>query len=342
MNLLLIKYSFWLNIKYVKAMNKELLLEKFGKVSLSVGMPNDFVAYAIPEASYYHAKGPWGIICIQEIQTKKCLLRNFLFFLQRALSFYNLDTNNRLQSLLNISGYFDFKIKGLEKVCLEEKEFVLFNSAKQSSVTTVYENQFCSILNAQYSDEFYADLLPYFEGLQADLIRSTKTPSYFKSPIKIARYTVHDAITAIWQDKYIPALQYKHVELRLESSLFTMFAQSYSLEPNGYISPLEKLKTDQAKELILKDLKIHVTAEEIAFKLNCSEGWLRKAFQKIYGVGPFQYLRRARMQYARDMILRGESLKSVALDIGMNPSNFPKEFKAFFGYTVTNLKKGSY
>ena len=86
---------------------------------------------------------------------------------------------------------------------------------------------------------------------------------------------------------------------------------------------------------------IKTASEEIAKKLHCSTGWLKKSFSKVYGVGMFHYLRRHRMQLAKEMLLSGESLKAVAIEVGMKPRNFPKEFKTFFGYTVTALKRGN-
>ncbi|MDQ3683718.1 MAG: helix-turn-helix transcriptional regulator, partial [Bacteroidota bacterium] len=103
---------------------------------------------------------------------------------------------------------------------------------------------------------------------------------------------------------------------------------------------IEREKASAAYQIILKDITKHQTPEQIASELYCSSSWLKKAFGKVYGVGMFHFLRKTRMDIAREMLLRGDSLKAVALEVGMKPQNFPKEFKAFFGYTVTDLKKG--
>jgi hypothetical protein len=97
-------------------MSRELLLENFGKTSLLSGMPEDFSDYMIPAAVYFYAKGPWGILCLQEIKTHNYLLRHFLFSLKESISFFNEDGSGKLQSLLTIDGSFDFEIKDHEKV----------------------------------------------------------------------------------------------------------------------------------------------------------------------------------------------------------------------------------
>jgi AraC-like DNA-binding protein len=322
-------------------MNRELLLENFGITSLRSGMPSEFSEYMIPAASCFHAQGPWGILCLQEIITPGYLLKHFLFSLGESVSFFNGDGSNKLQLLLSIDGYFDFEIKGQGKIELKEKGFVLFASADQASVITAKKG-LSSVLNAHFAPGFYQSLTPYFVGLKEDLRKAIKKTSYFILNGKRAKDSVHDAIKAIWEEKYIPALQIKHIELRLESSLFTMLAQSYQGEVPVYISPAEKKFAEEAEKIILQNLKVHLTPEEIATKLNCSVSWLRKAFRNVYGVPMFHFLRRTRMHYARQQILEGASMKSVAIDLGMSPSNFPKEFRAFFGYTVSDLKKGRY
>jgi len=304
-------------------------------------MPPGFSSHIIPEAAYFHAQGPWGNLFLQEIETSKYLLRHCLFSLKQTISFFNIDGNNKLQSLLSIRGAIDFEIKGQKKVELKRREFLLFNTADHEAITTVHKGS-SSILNGQYTSSFYKNLVPYFTELKADLRKEIGKPFYFSQRVKIARTSIHDTVKAIWDDKYIPSLQAKHIELRLESSLFTMFAQTYNALSHTYVSPVEKRCAEDAEKIIVKDLKMHLTPEQIAEQLDCGSSWLRKAFRKVYGVPMFHYLRSARMHHARQQILDGVPLKAVSMDLGMNPSNFPKEFKAFFGYTVSALKKGLY
>jgi len=175
------------------------------------------------------------------------------------------------------------------------------------------------------------------EGFK-ELIRNIFKPFYFFSKATIARYTVHDAIQAIWFDKYIPALTEKHIEMRIESVFFSLMAPTPSpVVSEG--SAFEREKSEEAKNLILGNIRKHLTPEEIAFKIGCSPSFLIKAFKKVYQMGLFHFLRRTRMERAKEMLLSGSTLKEAAVAVGMNPSNFPKEFKKFFGYTVTYLLK---
>lgn len=320
-------------------LTRELLLEKYGRTSLIAGMPSRFSSYEIPSALRFHAKGPWGILCLQEVKTHKYFLRHFLFFLKEKISFCIEEESTRLQSLLNIAGRLDFQITGRERLELKEREYLLFATSGKQTLTTIHEGH-NSLLNAQYTTEFYRDFYHHFVGLKDDLRKAAKEPHYFSLSAQRARNSIHESINAIWEEKYIPSLQAINIQLRLESSLFSMLAQSYPPDNPGKASRLERTLATQAKKLILKDLGVHLTPEEIASQLNCSASWLRKAFRKVYGVPMYNFLRSKRMNYAKRKIEAGMSLKEVSIELGMNPSNFPKEFKAFFGYTVTSLKKG--
>lgn len=207
-------------------MIRNLLLENFTNLDLEPGLPHRFAAHAIPSAQYFHTKGPCGILFLQEIQTPMYLFRHVLFSMKHSISFFNEDENNKLQSLLNIKGHFDFEIRGQEKIELKEKGFLLFISARQTMLTTVHKGN-SSLLNAHYAPALYQDLVPYFTSLKEDLRKAIKNAQYFLHIRTKGRDSVHDTIKAIWKEKYISVLQAKQVELRLERTLFTMFAQSY-------------------------------------------------------------------------------------------------------------------
>jgi len=321
-------------------MSREIRIEAHGNISLAGGFPPKLSSYLIPQAQAYHAQGPWGLICFQELKTEKHLLQHFVFALHQAITFYIETPRKALQSLLSLRGEFEHRVEGLKSIALKEKDFVLLVPQQKDVITTVREGSIKSLLNAFYPIENKDWLLSSFPRLQSDLFKHNRKPFYITVSSKTARYTIHDAIKALWFDKYIPELQKKHVQLRLESSFFTQLAQSYTPKRAKKTSQLERDKALAAREIILRNIKKHLTPKEITAELECSVSWLRKAFAKVYQIGMFQFLRQTRMEIAKEMLLLGKSLKEAAIEVGMRPGNFPKEFKAYFGYTVTTLKSG--
>jgi AraC-like DNA-binding protein len=321
-------------------MNRDIRFDAFGPIDFKKGIPSDFSTYALSTAIGYHAKGPWGTICFQEIRTEKYLIRHFLFSLEEAISFYIQEHNEGLQSLISLRGELNHSINGLKKILLKEKEYILFDAGNEETFTTVQGGKISSILNTYFAPDSYKNLPPFFPGFKKDLRKAIKRPLHFNFPPKLARYTVHDAVNAIWFDRYIKQLQLKHIEIRLQSCLFTLLAQTYSSTNTELVSLLESEKAAAARDIILRNIKVHLPPQQIAMELHCSSAWIKKAFSKMYGIGMFHFLRKTRMERAKEMLLSGESLKAVAIEVGMKPRNFPKEFKSFFGYTVTTLKKG--
>jgi AraC-like DNA-binding protein len=304
------------------------------------GYPPALPGNPLPFGKIEHAAGPWGTICIQELDTGNLLLRHFLFLLNQTLAIHAKDTSTALQSIISLKGNLDYSIKGLKTVSLKEKEFHLFNTNTKPATALIPGGKLCSIINTCYLPSAYEEFMAFFPQFKKHLRKAAQKPFYFLHRPIHARYTVHDAIQAIWFDRYVHTLHKKHIELRLQTSLFSLLAQTYMPPVHDRINKQEREKAAAAKEIILQNIRTHLTVDQIAAQLYCSPPWLKKAFGKVYGVGLFHFLREYRMQHAREMLLRGESLKAVAIEVGMKPRNFPKEFKSFFGYTVTDLKKG--
>jgi AraC-like DNA-binding protein len=320
-------------------MNLELRLEN-DFLNFGNGMPSRFSDYVLPQAQTKHSTGPWGVIGFQEIETPKYLLRHFLFYLHKSLSFHTREKNEGLQSLLSLKGELEYKAGDLAGFTLKEREYTLFQIKSAESFLKIPGQRVCSFINAFYTPAAYKDFLILFPQFKKELEdNARKKAHYFSFPPIPARYSVHDAIQAIWCDKYIGSLVKKHIEIRLENKLFTLLAQTYTTSP---IAPTasERETAIAARILILQNIKIHLPPADIASKLGCTEKWLTKTFSKVHGMGMYHFLRKTRMELAKKKLLKGESLKAVAIDVGMKPSNFPKELRSYFGYTVTALKKG--
>lgn len=320
-------------------MNRQLLSDVFGTILFQKGMPANCSDYLLPQAEMYYANGVYGTICLQEVHTEKQLFIHVLFALQTSLRFSFIHPREGLHSSLSLKGEFLHRVKGSKEVILHEKEYILLHAGKEAVHMTVGAGSLHSLVTTYYSEKSYAGLLPLFPAFSKAIKKAFQKSFYlFRGP-RVARYTVHDAIYSIWQEHYLEHLQQKHIEIRLESCLFTLLAQSYTPRLFEDASAAEKEKAFAAQAIMTGNIKKRWTIEDIAKELNCSPSWLKRTFRKVYGTGLYHYLRRMRMERAKELFLKGESLKAVAIEVGMKPHNFPKEFKTFFGYTVTHFKK---
>jgi AraC-like DNA-binding protein len=321
-------------------MNRNLILNNYGLLNFVSGLPKNFSAPLLPHALSYHALGFWGTIVLQEWQTNHYLLRYFLFQLRSPLQFQLREENEGLQSLVNLGGTVHFKVEGLAPFALLKNEFMLMQASDRQVEASMEGGQMHVLWNMYYQPSVYRQLTTLFPLLWRDLTAALHRPLHLLYPPKVARYSVHDAIAQIFTDCYIQELQSAYFELRMQTALFTMLAQTYSPTVYAAASLEERQVASAVQERILADITKHHTVEELAQEFNCTSIWLKRTFRKVYGMGIFHFLRKTRMEMARQMLVDGAHLKAVASAVGMKASTFPKEFKAYFGYTVTDLKKG--
>ena len=87
------------------------------------------------------------------------------------------------------------------------------------------------------------------------------------------------------------------------------------------------------KELTRDLFRKPPTIAALAKMLTISETKLKKDFKKLFGMPPYEYYQKARMQAAREQLLSGNySVKQVALSLGYaNLSNFSIAFRKQFG-----------
>lgn len=315
-------------------------IEAHGEIPLVPGRPPEDVMTSLTTGLQFYAAGPWGWVSLEEVQTPRFRFRHWFFAVTQHVNFFLAEPDRQVQSLLSRKGTFHHQLSGFPPVTLYEKEFVLFRAASGESRVTACPGNRSSLVVIRYNLPLYRNFLPLFRRFQHDLAATVRKAGYLLLPPKVARYSVHDAVEAIWLDRFLPSLQAHHLELRLQTCLFSQLAQTYS-PTDSLPTPLQRERAAAARSLILADIRQHHTIDALAQVLHCSASWLKRAFQKVYGTSLFHFLRETRMERAREMLLRGEPLKVVAIEVGMKPRNFPKEFKAFFGYTVTTLKRGS-
>ncbi len=138
----------------------------------------------------------------------------------------------------------------------------------------------------------------------------------------------------ILSEKDIPLLFYQNKILRIIERFFAWLYDEMKVisERNGI--SLQDIETAQKIEaLITNDITIPPpTIKEMAREAAMSESKLKKVFKTVYGLPPYEYYQKRRMQKAKLMLLSGEySIKDVGYTLGYaNLSNFTLAFKKVF------------
>lgn len=96
-----------------------------------------------------------------------------------------------------------------------------------------------------------------------------------------------------------------------------------------------------ALTLLTADLQRHLTMEELAAAANLCPHHLVRLFKAATGFTCTQYVRRVRLEQARELLLDPLlSVKEIRLQVGCeDASHFSKDFKRAFGVTPLAYRK---
>jgi AraC-like DNA-binding protein len=89
---------------------------------------------------------------------------------------------------------------------------------------------------------------------------------------------------------------------------------------------------EEAKDMLVKNLRYHITISNLATEAGMSESKLKYVFKKVYGSGVFTYLQNARMERARQLLEETDkSVKEIAVITGYKRiSSFIRSFRRMF------------
>jgi len=96
----------------------------------------------------------------------------------------------------------------------------------------------------------------------------------------------------------------------------------------------------KAKNFIKENYYENITLEDIVAACHVSEYHLVRQFQRYVGLTPFEYLRNYRVERARELLQKQESITQSALSVGFyDHSHFLKNFKKLTGMRPSEYRK---
>lgn len=149
--------------------------------------------------------------------------------------------------------------------------------------------------------------------------------------VAIAEQILHPpAYSSLLKDLY---LESRAIEIVAEA--MHAIARPDPVVPSSTLRPHDRQRIGKARELIDNLLNQPFTLESIARESGMSANTLQRMFHAAYGMTVFDYVRRARLQRARDAIEReGISIAQAAHIAGYTTAaNFATAFKRLYGLT---------
>jgi AraC-like DNA-binding protein len=132
-----------------------------------------------------------------------------------------------------------------------------------------------------------------------------------------------------------PLLFYQNRVYRIIELFFDWLYNEMKVVPGQTGLTRHDIEMAQKIEALLTEdvTKLPPTIKELAREAAMSESKLKKIFKTVYGLPPYEYYQRQRMEKARLMLLSGNySVKDIGYTLGYaNLSNFTLAFKKVFG-----------
>ena len=119
---------------------------------------------------------------------------------------------------------------------------------------------------------------------------------------------------------------------RLTAALHQLVDRHAIAHREPLVQPAMSAAVKRAREYIDANVALNPTLDEIASVAALSPFHLLREFRKAVGMAPHAYLIQRRVEQAKHLLLKGRSLRTVAIEIGYaDQAHLSREFRRFYG-----------
>ena len=139
---------------------------------------------------------------------------------------------------------------------------------------------------------------------------------------------------------------YEKDSMKIEIKLIEVLSyliKNYTGSVRNYDDSFDNKRVIRDTVDYIQDTKaLNLSLDELANNVNPSKYHFLRVFKNNLGITPHNYIVAYKIQRAKDLILNGDSLSDVSLEVGFSDqSHFIKNFKKIYGYTPKKLVDNS-
>ena len=312
-------------------MNQNLQSLSHGDLTWHDSLPPAFKGVRLPGSIISTSVGAFGSICIQEFTADNFSIRFNVFDLLQEFVINLFYKQTGLFSRIIVKGKVDIELSGHPRQTIQQNQFVLLQQNSFDTKETYHNNihiSFETFLSTSSSQKI-TDLFPGVD-LFSLVPKRTDAESL-------------DIINSILQNKYDSKLHRHFFESRIKDLVFKYLVLATTAPADNNDATGNELESIyKAEELIAHDLEVHYSIPELAKEVHLNEFRFKLLFKRIFGVGPYEFLIRKRLQKAKQLLEEGLSVKEAAARVGYRPSDFTTAFRNHFGFAPSSIKKKNY
>ena len=249
---------------------------------------------------------------------------------------------------------FAYCLSGRAESIINNRQIIKFNKgmntvfffpATKGSII-IYPDEKIKILSLHISPEFLKSFIEdNFEELPDDIknILLGSRQDIFILNREITP-SMHIALSQIFETEYKGATKKMLLEskaLELMTLQIQQMIATNTTKNKFAINNNDKKKIIEITELLNNNFKTPLSLTELSEKAGISHSKLNFAFKKINGTTIFEYIRKLRLEYSRQLLSEGNlSITEISYEAGWSsPSHFSKEFLKHYGINPKKYQK---
>ncbi len=252
------------------------------------------------------------------------------------------DLNDYIELSYTHEGTYEFELKDNRCIYIGEGEFIAFYNIFESLRSRFPQKIYKGFEIMFDINTINKSLKDYFKEFSIDLSRIIESLCVDGNIFVLKG---NDEIQNILEKIYYsdPFRQPAYIKLKV-LELLHLLSNGITAEIEYKCRYYEKytvLKVKHVKEHLTEELSRHITIEQLAKEHKITKTMLKTCFKDIYGLPPYEYLKKIRMNHAAVLIKQGKYLiGEVGGMVGyQNASKFSSAFKDVMGMTPREYGK---
>ena len=238
-----------------------------------------------------------------------------------------------------------------KKFTVKEGEYLIGNDFTSSIVKIDHEKPVQGLC-IDVSSEIISEVADYYDLNGLDLTEFLLSDQFFVNRYNIKNTTLGYSLLEINE-----SIKTRNHDMQfLQEELFYSLAESIINDQRFIFNHLNKIDFKKvntnkevfrlllkAKELLDLQAMKNLSLEEISSAAGISKYHFIRLFKNVFGISPYQYQKRKRLELAKLDLLSGNEILFTAIRYGFpDAPTFTKAFKQQFGLTPGSLKKSNF
>lgn len=249
-----------------------------------------------------------------------------------------------------VSGEETYYANG-KKFMVREGEYIIGNDFTKS-IVQINQEKAVEGLCIDISTQIVSDVADYYDLQTSHLKEFLLSDQFFVNRYNVKNTSIGYSLTEINKKikngSFSNSLQEQELFYSLAESIITdqrfIFDHLNNLDFKKNITNEEVFRAIlQAKNFIDDRITENLSLDEISLNIGISKYHFIRVFKQAFGVSPYQYQKRIRLDRAKLDLAKGISILETAIKYGFaDVPTFSKAFKQQFGLTPGNLRNSNF